>query len=103
MTPECTWAEMSPIKCTIVRPAFGQISRSVTREWCVVGLGEEDNHRFCVQGDSGSVLLDEEFRPFGMLWGSDENFDLTYVSPLHLIFRDIEQKMGWEAGSVSLF
>ncbi|CAG8957873.1 hypothetical protein HYFRA_00000213 [Hymenoscyphus fraxineus] len=102
MNQESTWGEMNPIKSTIIIPARGDCARSVGREWCCVGLGQEKGQRFCRAGDSGSVVLDQDFCPAGILWGSEVNMDITFVSPLPLIFRDVERKMGWAAGSVSL-
>jgi hypothetical protein len=74
----------------------------VTREWCFVTHSTRD--RVTEKGDSGAPLLDENFQPIAMLWGGDEcghGFqDVTYGTPLYVVLRDIERRMGWEAGSV---
>jgi hypothetical protein len=56
-------------------------------------------------GDSGSILIDKQFRPVAMLWGGEiRDFaigpeDVTYGSPLVDVFKDIENFLG---GTVSL-
>ena len=59
-------------------------------------------------GDSGSIIVDRDFRPIAMLWGGNEhNFaygpqGVTYASPLFKVMRDIEERNGWTKGSVLL-
>jgi hypothetical protein len=77
-----------------------------TREWCLVALNPKG--AMSAPGDSGSIILDGEFRPVAMIWGGDEhNFamgprDVTYASPLTGVLRDIEKCLGWIEGSVSM-
>lgn len=73
----------------------------LTREWCVLALNGKELSQ---PGDSGSVLLDEKFQPVGMIWGGRVvgPQDITYVSTLESVFRDVEQTLGWKEGSVSM-
>jgi hypothetical protein len=60
------------------------------------------------KGDSGSIIVDRDFRPVAILWGGDTHGfavgpkDVTYASPLSKTLRDIESCLGWTEGSVSL-
>ena len=81
-------------------------SDSATREWCLVSL--DPTGFMSAKGDSGSIILDRDFRPVAMLWGGDTHGfaagprDVTYASPLTKILRDIERCLQWGEGSVSL-
>lgn len=60
------------------------------------------------KGDSGSIVIDQEFRPVAIIWGGDTHYfatgpkDVTYASPLSKTLRDIESRLRWAEGSVSL-
>ena len=77
-----------------------------TREWCFISLFP--NGAMSAGGDSGSILLDREFRPIAQLWGGGLHAfahgpqDVTYASPLSRVLRDIEKRIGWAEGSVSM-
>jgi hypothetical protein len=77
-----------------------------TREWCLVALDLRGS--MSEKGDSGSIIIDKDFRPVAMLWGGEDHLfatgprDVSYASPLPNIFRDIERCMQWAEGSVLL-
>lgn len=54
------------------------------------------------KGDSGSVIVDRDFRPVAMIWGGDTHYfamgpkDVTYASPLFKTLRDIERCLQWD-------
>ncbi len=62
----------------------------------------------CDKGDAGSIIVDRDFRPVAMIWGGDDHSvakgptEVTYASPLCQIFRDIERRLQWAEGSVSM-
>ena len=78
----------------------------VTREWCLVALHPRE--AMSAKGDSGSIIVDRDFRPVAMLWGGDTHYfamgpkDIAYASPLSKIMRDIEECLQWTEGSVSM-
>ncbi|KAH7408913.1 hypothetical protein BKA64DRAFT_639231 [Cadophora sp. MPI-SDFR-AT-0126] len=97
-TPLCE-AVCAGIKSTVYNKASG---RAPTREFCVVT--QDMLHASSDYGDSGAMLFDKEFRPLAMVWGGDGGNlpDVTYATPLSVVFRHIEHIMGWESGSVIL-
>lgn len=50
------------------------------------------------------MLFDKEFRPVAMVWGGcgSNITNITYSTPFPVVFRHIEDTMGWESGSVTL-
>ena len=60
------------------------------------------------KGDSGSIIVNRDFRPVAIIWGGDIHYfatgpkDVTYVSPLSKTLRDIESCLQWTRRSVSL-
>lgn len=74
----------------------------VTSEFCFVG--REQGRPVSKEGDSGAPILDSGFRPVAMMWGGCQGFesfwDVTFATPLTVVLRDIERRMGWEKGSV---
>jgi hypothetical protein len=75
----------------------------VTREWCLIALSPQE--AMSASGDSGSIIVDQEFRPVAMILGGNAHGfaqgpnGVTYASPLSKVMRDIEKCMG---GSVSI-
>lgn len=53
-------------------------------------------------GDSGTMIMDKDFHPTTMIWGGKSNVtpDITFATPLHEIFADIELNLGWEKDSI---
>jgi hypothetical protein len=57
-------------------------------------------------GDSGSIILDNDFTPVALIWGKGVDEDIfgpdhvTFASPLSKVMRDMEKCIGWEEGSV---
>ncbi|KAG4431549.1 hypothetical protein IFR05_012962 [Cadophora sp. M221] len=49
--------------------------------------------------DSGAMLFDKEFSPVAVVWGGcgEDIPDITYVTPFSIVFRHIEDRMGWES------
>ena len=64
-----------------------------SKEWCFLG----DNRDFSSKGDSGSFVLSELGELGGVvIGGTTANYsDLTYVTPIHEVFQDIEQRLGY--------
>ncbi|KAF4612469.1 hypothetical protein G7Y89_g15608 [Cudoniella acicularis] len=58
--------------------------------------------------NSGSLILNKSFEPIAMIWGGEPYTyahglkDATYASPIGKVLRDIEERMNWEKGSVSM-
>ncbi|RDL37159.1 Uncharacterized protein BP5553_04592 [Venustampulla echinocandica] len=69
-----------------------------TREWCLVALLPHES--MSAGGDSGSIIVDQEFRPIAMMWGGDTHGfahgpkGVAYASPLSKVMRDIEECIG---------
>lgn len=78
----------------------------ITREWCL--LASAPHKVLSAKGDSGAIILDGEFRPVAMVWGGNDHdlahgpVNLTYASRLVDVLRDIESRMRWAKGSVSM-
>jgi hypothetical protein len=89
-------ARFSEIKATM-----NLDGRGLTREYCYVRFST--TNAVSLPGDSGSVLLDSEFRPTAMVWGGLEGQypDVTYATPLHVVLRDIERRGGFPQGSAT--
>ncbi|CZR51507.1 uncharacterized protein PAC_01384 [Phialocephala subalpina] len=79
---------------------------SATRELCLIALNPQGF--MSAKGDSGSIIVDRDFRPVAIIWGGDTHYfatgpkDVTYASPLSKTLRDIESCLQWAEGSVSL-
>jgi hypothetical protein len=78
---------------------------TVTQEWSFITPCVRD--QVSEPGDSGSVILDDQYRPAAMLWAGNGVVngvlpDVTYATPLLAVLRDIETRLGWETGSVVL-
>lgn len=75
-----------------------------TTEWSIIA-SKADNDVFAL-GDSGAVILDQDFHPIAMLWGILDyglgRGSMAYVTPIVEILRDIEGRLGWEEGSATL-
>ena len=76
-----------------------------TIEWVIISTERDKSH--FRRGDSGAVILDQDFHPTAMLWGilSPDNSDfaaIAYVTPIVEVLRDIETRLGWEVGSATL-
>jgi hypothetical protein len=93
-------AKYNGAMATMKEPGLGKKS---TREMCFVTPFPTD--RVSEKGDSGAPVVDAEFKPYGMVWGGENSGypDLTFVTPIHVILKDIELQMGWEAGSASYY
>ncbi len=56
-------------------------------------------------GDSGSAILSANNMIVAMLWGGGKfatRGDLTYATPIQMVLRDVEEKMGWEVDTCKL-
>ncbi|KAK6343776.1 hypothetical protein TWF696_007438 [Orbilia brochopaga] len=66
-----------------------------TREICVVSRGR--GRPFSEHGDSGSFVFNTKFEVVGMITAGCELSDrLTYITPIRLVLKDIERKLGKE-------
>lgn len=76
-----------------------------TTEWSIIASNAENN--FFALGDSGAVILDQDFHPIAMLWGildyGHGRGSMAYVTPIVKILRDIEGRLGWEIGSATFY
>lgn len=78
----------------------GGIEELMTRqasEWSVVGEGRRP---FSDYGDSGAWVIDESNHLVGLIWGGftneEFNIDLTFVTPIGLVFESIKSKTGYQ-------
>ena len=77
-----------------------------TLEWALISANRR-SEQFAL-GDSGAVILDQDFRPIAMLWGivpmvGSDYSPFAYVTPIVEVLRDIERRLGWEVGSATLY
>ncbi|RDW57784.1 hypothetical protein BP5796_12585 [Coleophoma crateriformis] len=76
----------------------------LTQEWGFLPvLRAHGNSPLSQRGDSGSSILNNDFTVEGMIWGGDKsaaNVDVTYATPISIIIRHVEERMGWVRGSL---
>ncbi|KAK6500939.1 hypothetical protein TWF506_003697 [Arthrobotrys conoides] len=64
-----------------------------TKEWCI--CIEDSLTEFSKEGDSGSFVFNTKFQVVGMITsGCDAPERLTYMTPIRLILRDMQEKIG---------
>ncbi|PVH70057.1 hypothetical protein DL98DRAFT_541140 [Cadophora sp. DSE1049] len=99
MTPEWRVGEISAIPTAV----GGQPGAAGSYRYYDAIITSHGNAVFSKMGDSGSIVLDKNYRPFGLIQAGIEGigrFDITHIVPLSNVLRNIEIVNGWELNSV---
>lgn len=85
------YSKLKQVRIARVRDSDGTVRTAVTLEHSV---SSSPISTFCVSGDSGSFIFDDDGGVVGLLYGGSERNDVAYFTHIHDFFEDVKAITG---------